>query len=105
GTLIEWRSEQQNQAVVAAHKATLHFRHCLAGAGRIARSGKDRPRLRQGIDLALIVACRAQRRSVVEVSPSVPRPIPSLLLDRWPEALGLGPPAVGAGSVAALFGN
>ena len=44
--------------------------------------------MRNGIDLALVVLGRAERRAVVEVRAAIPRAVPGVRFDRGPQRLG-----------------
>src|SRR5688572_12845003 len=68
---IEGRIEQQDQARIAADEAPVDALQRLNGP--LVRPGarENRPALRDGIDLALLVNGRAERRAVVEVRAAI----------------------------------
>ena len=89
---VEWRRQEQHQAVVAPDETLLHGLHCPVRALRVACTGDDRPRLGNGVDLALVVLRRSERRPVIEEGAPVPLPVPRLLLQRSLERFGAAPP-------------
>src|SRR6185369_2952985 len=75
--------------------------HRALGARGGCRAGEDRPRLRDGVDAALVALRRAERRPVVEVAAAIPRNVPAQL-EHVPPPVPLGAVAGRAGGVAAL---
>ena len=53
----------------------------MLGANGITATGYDRPALADGIDLAFVIFCRAQRRAIVEPGPPIPAAVPGIGLD------------------------
>ena len=66
-----------------------------------AGAGKNRPALRDRIDLAFFVRGRAERRAVVEVRPAIPLAVPAVLLDISAQSAGFDRVPVGERRVAA----
>ena len=64
---------------VAPHQMRAHGVHRALGAARLRRSRNHGPRLRQRIELALLVLHRSQRRAVVEVRAAIPVAVPRQL--------------------------
>ena len=79
--LVKRRIEKLDEPVVAADEAAIEALHRLHHALVRARTGKDRPALREGVDLALRVDGRSQRRAVVEVGSAIPFSVPAVLFD------------------------
>src|SRR5262249_31409391 len=67
--------------------------------------GQHRPRLHDGVNAALVVEVRAERRAVVEPGPQIPVAVPGVLLDRVAQPFGLGQPAVRPLGIAAGTGQ
>ncbi len=59
--------------------------------------------MRDGIDLALGILSRPERRAVVEVRAAIPLAVPGLLLDVLLQLVGLGEAMPGKDSVVALM--
>ena len=78
---VEGRIEKLDQRVVAAHEALVDGVHRHPRALGIARAREHRPALRNGVDPALDVARRSQRRAVVEVRAPIPLAVPAVLLE------------------------
>ena len=74
--LVERRREQQHELRVAAHEIGAHGVHRALGAPRLGRARQHGPRLRQRIELALLVLHRPQRRAVVEIGAPIPVAVP-----------------------------
>ena len=55
GAFVERRVEQLDQFVADTHQSFLNRVHCRLSPRRVCRTGNDRPRLWDGVDLALIV--------------------------------------------------
>ena len=85
-SLVERRREQQDHAGIAPHQLFIDRRHRAPRALRIGRAGDDRPRLRDRIDLALVVLGRAERRAIVEIGAAIPVAVPGVLLDGGAQA-------------------
>ena len=76
---IERRREQQHDLRVAPHEVRADRFHRALGALRLRRLRQHRPRLRQRIDLALLVLRRPERRSIVEIGAPIPVAVPRQL--------------------------
>ncbi len=92
--MIEWRGEQQNEAVTRPDEELLHRGHRLAGVGRVGCPGQDAPRLGDRVDPAFRVLSGAERGSIVEEGSPVPVAVPAVPLERLSERLHAGPPAL-----------
>src|SRR6478672_7687673 len=85
---IEWRIEQQDQTGIPADEPTIDALHRCGRPLMRAGARKNRPALRYGIDLALLILGRAERRAVVEVGPAIPLAVPAMLLDISTQSAG-----------------
>src|SRR5687767_10502433 len=85
GRLVERRIEELDQLGVAADQTAIDALHGNPRSFARPCAGKDRPALRQGVDLALRVASRSERRAVVEISAAIPFSVPAVLFDVAPE--------------------
>ncbi|EXI71310.1 MAG: hypothetical protein AW07_03753 [Candidatus Accumulibacter sp. SK-11] len=83
--LVEWRIEELDEPVLAAHQPFVDGLHGLARARELTRPatrvGEYGPALRDRIDPAFAVACRTEHRAIVEPRTTVPPAIPAMLLD------------------------
>src|SRR6478735_246219 len=77
---VEGRGEQQDRPVGIADQLLFDRVHGGAGACRIRSFGEHGPALRDGIDAALGILLRAQRRAIVEERTTVPGAIPAITL-------------------------
>src|SRR5204863_1154432 len=73
-----------------------------ARAVRLTATRQHAPGLRDRIDPAFVVLCRAERGAVVEVGAPVPLAIPRLV-QRGRQQIGFVPPARGTVVIAALL--
>jgi hypothetical protein len=73
---IEWRIEQQQHLRPPRYEKCPDRIHRALGKSERDGVRQDGPRLRDGVDAALIVLRRSQRRTVIVVPPSVPLTIP-----------------------------
>src|SRR5437867_1419218 len=78
---VERRIEELDQRILSAHESPIHRLHSHARALLIAGAGKNRPALRDRINLTFGVTRRPKQRAIVEMSPGVPMAIPAILLD------------------------
>ena len=78
---IERRIEKLDQPMVAANQTRIHRGHRGARARAVARAGKNRPALRDGVDLTLGIVDRTERRAVIEVGAAIPLAIPRIVLN------------------------
>src|SRR6516225_1083037 len=99
---IERRVQQLNQLCLGADEAFLYGLHRLTCALWIARAAQDRPALRQGVDLALQIALRAEWLATIEISAAVPLAVPTVLLDLLSQLPRLGLATVCKGDFVAL---
>ena len=76
---IEGRRQQQHELRVAAHQVGAHGVHRALGAARLRRAREHGPRLRERVELALLVLHRSQRRAVVEIGAAIPVAVPGQL--------------------------
>ena len=97
---VEGRGEQEDEALGTAHQVRADRVERLLGAARRREAGEDRPRLRERIDAAFLVLCRAERRAVVEVAAPIPLAVPGELQHRT-EACDLSSIVLGAPDVTA----
>ena len=67
--------------MVAANQTRIHRGHRGARARAVARAGKNRPALRDGVDLTLGIVDRTERRAVIEVGAAIPLAIPRIVLN------------------------
>ena len=102
GRAIERRREQQGKTGVGAHEALRHRGHRSARPNGVGCARKDRPGLRDAVDLAFIRAFRAEQAAVVKGAAPVPFAIPAVLLDGLLDRSCVGPPAHGTGRVAGV---
>ena len=82
---IEWRCQQSDQAGWLVDEVVLHRIQGLHGARRRRHTRHHRPRLRDGIDPALIARRRANRRAIVVVGAAIPLTIPPGGIERGVE--------------------
>src|SRR5205807_1152339 len=79
--LIERRIEELDDPGALADEAAVEvfhgLRHVLVRAG----TGKDRPALRDGIDLALRISRGSERGAVVEIGAAIPLTVPAVFGD------------------------
>ena len=73
---IERRCQQQHQLGVAAHEIGAHGVLARSARRGLRRTGEDRPRLGQRVELALIVLHRPQGRAIVEIGATIPVTVP-----------------------------
>ena len=73
---VERRIEQLHDAGVGVHEMRMEGVHRAPGALGRRRAREHRPALRDRVDPALGVACRAERRAVVEPGTAVPGAVP-----------------------------
>ena len=69
---LERRREEPNETFGLGHEARLDGVHGAGGAARVGQPGEHRPRLRQGVDAALVARLRAERAAVVVPAAQVP---------------------------------
>src|SRR5450759_3208030 len=78
--VIEWRSEDQRQSLIATDELRVHLRHRHRGATSLRGTGEHAPRLRDRINPALGARASAKRRAIVEKGPQVPVAVPAVPL-------------------------
>src|SRR4029079_5842089 len=86
--LVEWRIEQQDQSGIPADEPTINALHRDGSPLMGARARNTRPALRDRIDLAFFILGRPERRSIVEIRPAIPGPVPSVVLNISPQSSG-----------------
>src|SRR5450631_3159508 len=79
--MIERRREQLDQSVATADQLSIDRRHGSPGTCRVAAAGDHRPRLRDGVDAALLIEDRTKRRSIIVIAASIPVAVPRFALD------------------------
>ncbi len=79
--LVERRIEELDEPGIAADQPAVEVLHGLIHSPVRAGTGKDRPALRDGIDLALRIDRRSERRAVIEVRAAIPFAIPAVFFD------------------------
>src|SRR4029079_5465584 len=79
--------------------------HRLLRAVARRAAGDHRPALSNGVDAALVVLRRAERRAVVEVGAAVPVAVPRLAVERRLERRLVRTPRSGALRLAARLGE
>src|SRR5438093_10879448 len=77
--LVEWWIEQWQDLCAPRDKSGANGIHRAFGEPLRNGSREHSPRLRDRIDLALVVLCRAERGPIVEVAAPVPFAVPSQL--------------------------
>src|ERR1700744_6650370 len=77
-SLVERRGKQQRQLVLRPDQSALHRRHGPHRTRWLGGAGDRCPGLRNRVDSALVIGCRAERRAIVEPGAAVPNAIPSL---------------------------
>jgi hypothetical protein len=97
---VEGRVEQQDQLGGALHEVGAHGVHRLLGSAGGRPTREHSPALRHGVDPALLVLLRPERRAVVEVRAPVPLAVPRQL-QHVGEPVALRPVARRARAVAA----
>src|SRR5882672_6585353 len=105
GCPVEGRREEQQEPGLAPDEMTFDGPHGLACARAVTGTGEDRPGLRDGVDPALVVRRRPERRSIVEKRPPVPLAVPRLPLERSLEGGGSHPPPRRAPAFRAPVGD
>ena len=100
GLVERWR-EQEDETVTASNEVFLDRGHRPLRVGRIGGSREDTPRLGDRVDAALDVHGGAKRGAIVEEGSAVPVAVPAVALDRPPERLHVGSPALRARTLTA----
>src|SRR5262245_2395536 len=85
---IEGRGQKQDDLSVPPDQVASDGVHGAFGPGRRRSLREDGPRLRDRVDLALVVLCRTERAPVVEVRATIPVAVPCQL-ERAGQALRL----------------
>ncbi len=92
---VERRREQADEAVARRDQLPLHGVERRGGPRRRGGARDDGPRLRQGVDAALLAGVGAERRAVVVPAAQVPAAVPGVRLER--RAVGVARRAVAGG--------
>ena len=103
--MVERRIKQLDQSGVAADQPTVDRVQGRRPAVSVAGAGKDRPALRQRIDLTFAVRGRTRGRAVVEIGPQIPVAVPRVLLDVAAQRGRGGLKVLDGRQVAAAAGN
>src|SRR5262245_18409062 len=99
---LERRREEQCQRRIALQQVRLERLHGARRSRRVGRARDHAPGLRDGVDAALVVAGRTERRAIVYVSAAIPLAIPGVLFERGAQARGVPEPGAGEREVATL---
>src|SRR5690606_29738948 len=86
--LVERGREQPGYLVVVVDQQTIHRVHRLRRVFAITVAGDHAPRLRDGVDLALLAQPRAEWRTIVVIAAAVPLAVPGFL-QRFAQCLGV----------------
>ena len=77
--LVERRGEQSRELVLVVDQQAVDRIHRLHRVFAVGCLAQHAPRLRDGVDAALLAVLRTQRRAVVVVAAAIPRAVPGLL--------------------------
>jgi len=103
--VIERRIEKLDDFQVTVDEHGIELLQRLLRPIAEPRAGKNRPALRQGINLAFGVGGRAEGLAIVEIGAAVPLAVPGMLLDVLAELAGFGGAEFGEGDVAPVAGD
>ena len=102
--LIERRREEQEQSVVAADEVFVHAPPSRSRRGLGSRRRRSRPTTARSNRCGIrLLACGAERRSVVEEGAQVPVAVPAFALQRPRQRGGVLPPGCGPRLLAAAI--
>src|SRR3984957_18345940 len=102
---VEWGCEKFDEPVASTDYLCIHGGHGSRRAFRIGAAGDDPPGLRDRVDTTFLAGRRAQRGSVVEISPAIPIAVPGLMFDGLLHGLRMRPPLCRPGGFTLPVGH
>src|SRR6266403_2218459 len=86
---VERGREKLDETVASTDQLGIHGRHGSRRTLGFSTAGDDAPGLRDRVDAAFLAGHRAQRRSVVEISATIPVAVPGLAFDGLLQVVGM----------------
>src|ERR1035441_4207886 len=75
--------------------------HGALSPGWFSGTAQNSPRLNDGVNAALLILGRAERRAIVEIGTAIPLSVPTFALERGLQRADVKPPSFSALAVAA----
>src|SRR5271157_3650099 len=105
GRLIKRRGKYQYQPFRQPHQVVVDCGHGPRSTGWFSGTTEDSPGLNNGVNAALLVFGRAERRAIIEEGPAIPLSVPTFALESGFQRADMQPPGFGALVLTARIRN